>query len=339
VCELDISADTCGSAPTVASGTYLGSTAVASGKLNDYGPYTCSVSGSGGGAGIDAVYAVDVPAGSILNASVVGTGFDAVLATSTSCPGINASCLIRRDATGLGGTESLSYTNATVSTQRIYVVVDAFSANTGGAFALTINVVTPVCGNGVVEPGEQCDDGGTMAGNGCGATCQVELGYTCTGAPSVCSTVLPGCMDQFVVVPATGLPVAIPDNQPNGGAILTFNVANTGTVTGLAMGFSATHTWVDDLDIYLTGPDAVQRNVCLDRGSSGDNFTGTVFRDGGAPLANAVAPFAGVYAPEQAFSYFNTQTVTGTWTIRVADDATGDVGTVTQAYLAFCIAP
>jgi len=34
----------------------------------------------------------------------------------------------------------------------------------------------PVCGNNVVEPGEQCDDGNTSPGDGCSATCQAENG-------------------------------------------------------------------------------------------------------------------------------------------------------------------
>ena len=33
-----------------------------------------------------------------------------------------------------------------------------------------------VCGNGVVDPGEQCDDGNTTSGDGCSATCQDETG-------------------------------------------------------------------------------------------------------------------------------------------------------------------
>jgi cysteine-rich repeat protein len=32
----------------------------------------------------------------------------------------------------------------------------------------------PVCGNGVVEEGEQCDDGNTVDGDGCSANCTVE---------------------------------------------------------------------------------------------------------------------------------------------------------------------
>ncbi|HWO24075.1 MAG TPA: DUF4215 domain-containing protein [Kofleriaceae bacterium] len=37
-------------------------------------------------------------------------------------------------------------------------------------------VYTPVpCGNGLIEFGEQCDDGNTAGGDGCGATCQIEV--------------------------------------------------------------------------------------------------------------------------------------------------------------------
>lgn len=35
--------------------------------------------------------------------------------------------------------------------------------------------VVPACGNGVIESGEQCDDGNTADGDGCGATCAVEV--------------------------------------------------------------------------------------------------------------------------------------------------------------------
>jgi fibro-slime domain-containing protein len=37
-----------------------------------------------------------------------------------------------------------------------------------------------VCGNGSIEAGEQCDDGNTLAGDGCSPSCQVETGFSCT---------------------------------------------------------------------------------------------------------------------------------------------------------------
>ncbi|MFP6625055.1 MAG: hypothetical protein VCC20_16360 [Myxococcota bacterium] len=69
-----------------------------------------------------------------------------------------------------------------------------------------------VCGNGIVEAGEQCDDGGTQAGSCCSPTCQFESAATqcrssvgscdvaefCDGSSSACPTDLfdPGLCDD-----------------------------------------------------------------------------------------------------------------------------------------------
>ncbi|MCB9561159.1 MAG: DUF4215 domain-containing protein [Kofleriaceae bacterium] len=57
-------------------------------------------------------------------------------------------------------------------------------------FAIHV-VVGPLCGNGVVDAGEACDDGACVDGDGCSATCQVEAGYECDDAdgPSHCEDV------------------------------------------------------------------------------------------------------------------------------------------------------
>ena len=34
----------------------------------------------------------------------------------------------------------------------------------------------PICGNGILEPGESCDDGNTNAGDGCTSICTSEAG-------------------------------------------------------------------------------------------------------------------------------------------------------------------
>ncbi len=47
----------------------------------------------------------------------------------------------------------------------------------------------PICGNGVLETSEGCDDGNKTAGDGCCPKCAVELGWKCTkesGSKSLC---------------------------------------------------------------------------------------------------------------------------------------------------------
>ncbi len=47
------------------------------------------------------------------------------------------------------------------------------------------SVCSQLCGNGVLDPGEACDDGNTTKGDGC-YSCRVGVGYSCSGQPSVC---------------------------------------------------------------------------------------------------------------------------------------------------------
>jgi cysteine-rich repeat protein len=51
-----------------------------------------------------------------------------------------------------------------------------------------LNLTGHICGDGTIQTGngEECDDNGTANGDGCSSSCQVETGWTCTGAPSVC---------------------------------------------------------------------------------------------------------------------------------------------------------
>jgi cysteine-rich repeat protein len=54
-------------------------------------------------------------------------------------------------------------------------------------FAADRVIVKPACGEGVVDSGDQRDDGNVLASDGCSATCPVEAGWTCTRLPSVCT--------------------------------------------------------------------------------------------------------------------------------------------------------
>ena len=52
-----------------------------------------------------------------------------------------------------------------------------------GTFTLDVEVATAFCGNGVAEPPEACDDGNTVAGDGCAPDCTLEAGGILTACP------------------------------------------------------------------------------------------------------------------------------------------------------------
>ena len=46
-----------------------------------------------------------------------------------------------------------------------------------------------VCGDGMRMPSEACDDGNTISGDGCSASCAIECGFNCTGSsPDACTS-------------------------------------------------------------------------------------------------------------------------------------------------------
>ncbi len=69
----------------------------------------------------------------------------------------------------------------------------------------------PGCGNTVVDPGEQCDDGNVDSGDGCTAFCRVELGFALQCAisdedvvlavPTVLNSYWPSGRDEHVLLP------------------------------------------------------------------------------------------------------------------------------------------
>ena len=53
---------------------------------------------------------------------------------------------------------------------------------------LAPGLASAVCGDGIVEPAEECDDGNLDVGDGCDDLCLVEAGFVCDGEPSSCGT-------------------------------------------------------------------------------------------------------------------------------------------------------
>lgn len=59
----------------------------------------------------------------------------------------------------------------------------------------------PLCGDSYMDPGEECDDGNTVDGDGCASACELEAGYACESSGGVCQAeYVPVCGDGIVTV-------------------------------------------------------------------------------------------------------------------------------------------
>jgi cysteine-rich repeat protein len=52
---------------------------------------------------------------------------------------------------------------------------DDGNTTTGDGCSSTCTIGIPVCGNGILQAGEQCDDGNTTTGDGCSSTCTIGI--------------------------------------------------------------------------------------------------------------------------------------------------------------------
>ncbi len=126
--------------------------------------------------------------------------------------------------------------------------------------------------------------------------------------------------------PSSDVPKSILDN-----ATVTSNlpISNTGTIQDVNATLNVAHTYDGDLLLTLIGPNGTRVILADHRGSSGDNFTNTVFDDqASTPIASGAAPFTGSYRPDAALSALNGLAANGTWKLEVQDTGPGDTGTL-----------
>ncbi len=134
------------------------------------------------GGGSNALwYQVTVPAGATVVVNVTG-GAAPVISALTDCEA--TTCL---DTASDFGSALLVLDNRGSSDMTQVVAVSDAPYNMSEP--VTVDFSSPPCGDGIVEPGEACDDGNAMGGDGCSSYCQVEPGYHCAGTPSTCTFV------------------------------------------------------------------------------------------------------------------------------------------------------
>jgi|GEM_PF-2065914 len=124
--------------------------------------------GCGAGAGLsgpEVVYRFVAGATGVLEARASSSAAELVVALVDGCEPVT---------TELGCAWGSVATAPVTAGDEIHVLVDGFAAGDAGPFTLEIATRVTECGDGVLDVGEECDDAGTEAGDGCAPDCAVE---------------------------------------------------------------------------------------------------------------------------------------------------------------------
>lgn len=148
-----------------------------------------------------------------------------------------------------------------------------------------------VCGNGLVEITEQCDDGNLADDDGCSSTCNEETNFYCTGEPSVCQYLVPGLpaislridvknIGDTVNATASQQGIVLMRFDATAGGAQNINVNNLAfeVVDGSAQNITNFELWID-----TNGDDVV------DTFQESGGFSGSLIRFNGAAMGGTVA--------------------------------------------------
>jgi gliding motility-associated-like protein len=168
-----------------------------------------------------------------------------------------------------------------------------------------------------------------------------SVAATPTAVCSGSSTTLTATNSQSTLTFTNTTDFNVPDNNTTG---ISSNI-NVSGLTGnvgtnlVSVSLNINHSFDGDLDISLRCPNGTIILLSTDNGGAGDNYTNTVFTAIATNVigsaGNNAAPFTGNYAPEQAFSGLSGCSMNGTWTLLIADDGIGDVGTLLDWSITF----
>lgn len=114
----------------------------------------------------------------------------------------------------------------------------------------------------------------------------------------------------------------------------------SGTIKDLNVKLNISHSWANELDVFLVSPLGTRVELFTDVGGSGSNFTNTILDDEAATsIALGAAPFTGSFKSEGLLSSVDGQNPNGAWRLEITDDSTGDIGTLNSWSLTFNSVP
>lgn len=155
----------------------------------------------------------------------------------------------------------------------------------------------------------------------------------CNGTYSTAYKFTTGVITCGSSVSSTNVPINIADNAT---ATSTINIPSGGLIADVNVTMNISHTWVGDTVGTLTSPAGTVVQLYsrpCDNDSVNDNINAT-FDDSGS---DQVCPgIFGTVIPTGSLAAFINQSSTGTWSLKINDQATNDTGTINSWSLNIC---
>ena len=106
-----------------------------------------------------------------------------------------------------------------------------------------------------------------------------------------------------------------------------------------------THTWLEDLSLYLIAPNGDRYLLSSKQGGSSDNYTQTIFdQEATLSINEGLSPFTGTYRPTedpedptQDFSLLYGTSSRGEWRLLVLDQTKNDIGRLLEFRINLCV--
>ena len=155
-------ADSCASTPVLADPS------LTNGNTDGHADLYDSTCANGGGG--DITYTVTPAITGVMEITLTSNADDMGVSVWTSCGTGQIDCV---DDTG-GAVENL-IVPVTMGVP-VFILVEGWTAATTGPFTLDIASRAIICGDTIIDIGEECDDGNTTGGDGCEADCQFSCG-------------------------------------------------------------------------------------------------------------------------------------------------------------------
>lgn len=138
---------------------------------------------------------------------------------------------------------------------------------------------------------------------------------------------------------ATDFSAAVINNTANSIATIPINVSGGIVIADLDVTLDISHTWVQDMSIYLIGPPEIGSPsiTLLEEPCGGEDDIVATLDDSGTLLSCGSNPaISGIIKPKQPLSELNGLPADGIWTLFVIDKYNNDGGVVNAVHLTFC---